>query len=215
MESRNLQSEIVNRGALFLDRDGTIIHDKHYLADPAGVELIPGAAAALARARALGYLLFIVTNQSGIGRGMYTLDDVHRCNARMDELLLQAVPELARPSVPVLVSTGSKIENRASSPSSSPIFAGICIAPEAPEQSSPYRKPSPRYLLEMIAQHGLDPAHCYMVGDRSSDIDAGRNARIHPVAVCTGKHDAAGWAALALPGVPVYPSLVDFVATLR
>lgn len=187
MEIENRKSEIVNRRALFLDRDGTIIHDKHYLADPAGVELIPGVAAALARARALGYLLFIVTNQSGIGRGLYTLDDVHRCNARMDELL----------GLPL------------------PIFAGICIAPEAPEQPSPYRKPSPAYILEMIAQHGLDPAHCYMVGDRQSDIDAGRNAHIHPVAVCTGKHDAAGWAALALPGVPVYPSLVEFVATLR
>ena len=66
--------------ALFLDRDGTLILDKHYLADPAGVELIPGVAAALSRARSLGYRVFILTNQSGIGRGLYTLDAVHRCN---------------------------------------------------------------------------------------------------------------------------------------
>jgi D-glycero-D-manno-heptose 1,7-bisphosphate phosphatase len=58
----------VNR-ALFLDRDGTLIVDKVYLADPAGVELIPGAAEGLARARALGFGLFLFTNQSGIGRG--------------------------------------------------------------------------------------------------------------------------------------------------
>lgn len=172
--------------ALFLDRDGTIILDKHYLADPAGVELIPGVAAALARARSLGYKLFILTNQSGIGRGMYTMDEVHRCNDRMDELL--GLPR--------------------------PIFDGVCIAPEAPDQPSEYRKPSPRYIFEMIKEHDLDPAHCWMVGDRESDIQAGLNAHVHPVAVCTGKHDAAGWAKLAIPGVPVYHSLVEFVATL-
>lgn len=173
--------------ALFLDRDGTLILDKHYLADPAGVELIPGVAAALTRARSLGYKLFILTNQSGIGRGMYTLDDVHRCNDRMDELL--GLPR--------------------------PIFDDICIVPEAPDQPSLYRKPSPRYLVETIARHRLDPAHCWMVGDRESDIQSGLQAAIHGVAVCTGKHDAAGWTKLALPGVPIFPSLVEFVATLR
>lgn len=172
--------------ALFLDRDGTIILDKHYLSDPAGVELIPGVAAALARARALGYRLFILTNQSGIGRGTYTLNDVHRCNERMDELL--ALPR--------------------------PIFDGICIVPETPDQPSLYRKPSPRYLVETIDRHQLDPAQCWMVGDRTSDIETGLNAKIRAAAVCTGKLDAAGWAALALPGVPVFPSLVEFVATL-
>ena len=173
--------------ALFLDRDGTLIHDKHYLADPAGVELLPGVVAALVRARALGYRLFILTNQSGIGRGMYSLDDVHRCNDRMDELL--GLPR--------------------------PIFAGICIAPEGPDQPSLYRKPSPAYILESIARHDLDPAHCWMVGDRESDIRSGLGANIHAVAVCTGKHDAAGWAALAIPGVPVFANLLEFVATLR
>jgi len=76
----------VNR-ALFLDRDGTLIVDKVYLADPAGVELIPGAAAGLGRARSLGYKLFLFTNQSGIGRGYHTLADAERVNARMEELL--------------------------------------------------------------------------------------------------------------------------------
>ncbi len=73
--------------ALFLDRDGTLIIDKVYLADPAGVELIAGAAESLARARALGFLLFLFTNQSGIGRGYHTIEATHRVNARMSELL--------------------------------------------------------------------------------------------------------------------------------
>ena len=172
--------------ALFLDRDGTLILDKHYLADPAGVELIPGAAAALHRARSLGYALFLFTNQSGIGRGLYTLDQAISVNVRMEEML--GLPR--------------------------PIFDDICIAPEAPDQPSRYRKPSPHYLLERIAAHGLDPAHCWMVGDRESDIDAGLNARINVAAVCTGKHDAAGWAPYAAKGVPVFADFPAFVATL-
>jgi D-glycero-D-manno-heptose 1,7-bisphosphate phosphatase len=172
--------------ALFLDRDGTIIFDKHYLADPAGVELIPGVAAALRRARELGYALFLFTNQSGVARGLHTLDDVHRCNRRMEELLALPLP----------------------------LFTDMCIATEGPEIADGYRKPSPRYILESIPRHRLDPQHCWMVGDRLGDVDAGLNAGIHAVAVCTGKHTAAEWAALARPA-PVFPSLVEFVATLR
>jgi len=204
VEIENQKSKIENSTrALFLDRDGTLILDKHYLADPAGVELIPGVAAALTRARALGYKLFILTNQSGIGRGLYSLADVHRCNDRMDELLRSEWTD--RPAPDSARGTGVPPV----------IWDDICIAPEAPDQPSLYRKPSPAYILEMIARHGLDPAHCYMLGDRQSDIDAGRHAHIHPIAVCTGQHDAAGWAALALPDVPVFPSLAEFVATLR
>lgn len=181
-----LQSNSGGR-ALFLDRDGTIIPDKHYLADPAGVELLPGVAAALGRARDLGYRLFLFTNQSGVARGYFTLDDVHRCNARMEELI--GLP--------------------------APLFTDICIATEGPNDPPLYRKPSPRFILESIARHGLDPRHCWMVGDREGDIDAGLNAHIRSVAVCSGKHDAAGWAAVGRPGVPIFPSLVEFVASLR
>lgn len=173
--------------ALFLDRDGTLIYDKHYLADPAGVELIPGVAAALQRARGLGYKLFIHTNQSGIARGMYTLDDVLRCNARMEELL--GLP--------------------------SPIFDDICIAPEGPDDVVQYRKPSPRFVQESIQRHALDPRQCWMVGDREADIETGRNAGIRSAAVCTGKHTAAAWAAFGLTDVPVFPSFVEFVASLE
>lgn len=172
--------------ALFLDRDGTLIFDKHFLADPEGVELIPGTAAALRRARELGYALFLHTNQSGIGRGLHTLDDVHRCNHRMEELIGLAPP----------------------------LFAEICIAPEMPDEPSLYRKPSPRFILESMEKYRLDPAQCWMVGDRPGDVETGINARIHAAAVCTGKRDAAAWQALAIPGVPVFPRFADFVASL-
>jgi len=185
-ESRIENAPAAGRRALFLDRDGTIIFDRDYLADPAGVELVPGAAGALRRARALGYLLFLFTNQSGIGRGLHTIEDTHRCNARMNELLdLGPAP-----------------------------FAGLCIAPEAPDQPSLYRKPSPRFILEMIAQHALDPAQCWMIGDRESDLDAGLAAGIRSAAVCTGKYDAAAWAPRLRPGVPLFADLAAFVAAL-
>lgn len=172
--------------ALFLDRDGTLIVDKVYLADPAGVELIPGAAGGLRRARALGYKLFLFTNQSGIGRGLHTLEDTHRVNARMEELL--ALP--------------------------SPAFDAICIAPEAPGQPVVYRKPSPKFILEMIAQHGLDPAQCWMVGDSAADIGAARAAGIRPALVRTGKVDPRTLPEVAAHGLPVFETFAEFAKTL-
>jgi D-glycero-D-manno-heptose 1,7-bisphosphate phosphatase len=173
--------------ALFLDRDGTLIVDKHYLADPAGVELIPGVPEALRRAKELGYQLFLFTNQSGIARGLYTMDDVHRCNDRMEELI--GLPR--------------------------PLFTAICIAPEGPDDPQQYRKPSPRFILESIARHGLDRAQCWMVGDREGDIQAGLGAGVRSAALCTGKFDAAAWAASAHPGVPVFHNFAEFVASLE
>ncbi|NBQ57513.1 MAG: HAD-IIIA family hydrolase [Opitutaceae bacterium] len=172
--------------ALFLDRDGTIIVDKHYLADPAGVELIPGVSSALQRARELGYKLFLFTNQSGIGRGLYTLEDTLLVNARMETLLALA----------------------------SPLFTDLCIAPEAPDQPSLYRKPSPRFIQEMIAAHDLEPAKCAMIGDRPSDAQAGLNAGVRSIAICTGEHTAETWRQHALPGIEIHADLAAFVATL-
>ena len=192
MSGPNPKSPTPNAGperasrALFLDRDGTLIVDKVYLADPAGVELIPGAADALRRARALGYKLFLFTNQSGIGRGYHTLEDTRRVNARLEELL--GPPR--------------------------PAFDGICIAPEAPDQPAVYRKPSPKYVLEMVAQHGLDPAQCYMVGDSAADIQTARNAGIHAVVVRTGKVAPDTLPEVARHHVPVFASFAAFVATL-
>lgn len=176
-----------SRKALFLDRDGTLILDKHYLADPAGVEIIPGAPEALRRARAIGYQLFLFTNQSGIGRGMYTLEDTLRCNARMEELI--GLP--------------------------TPLFTDVCIAPEAPDQPQQYRKPSPRFIHESIARHALDPGQCWMVGDNMADVQAGQNAGIRVAAVCTGKIAAAKWAELAVPDLTVFSTLLDFVSHLE
>jgi D-glycero-D-manno-heptose 1,7-bisphosphate phosphatase len=172
--------------ALFLDRDGTLIIDKVYLADPAGVELIPGAVEGLQRARALGYKLFLFTNQSGIARGFHTLDDTLRVNARMEQLLGLAPP----------------------------VFDDVCIAPEMPGQPSLYRKPSPRFILEKIAQHQLDPSRCWMVGDSAADIGAGLGAKINVAAVRTGKIDPGTLPEIVAGRVPVFRNFGEFAATL-
>lgn len=172
--------------ALFLDRDGTLIIDKVYLADPAGVELFPGVADALARVRSLGYKLFLFTNQSGIGRGLHTLEDTHRVNARMEEML--GLPR--------------------------PIFDDIRIAPEGPGEQLVYRKPSPRFILESIATYKLDPTQCWMVGDSAADIGAGLAAKIKVAALLTGKIDPRGLPEVAVHKIPVFPNFPAFAATL-
>ncbi len=172
--------------ALFLDRDGTLIVDKVYLADPAGVELIPGVAAALRRARSLGYQLFLFTNQSGIGRGYHTLADTERVNARLEELL--GLP--------------------------APVFDGICIAPERSDQPPVYRKPSPRFILETVAARRLDPADCWMVGDSAADLGAAAAAGIRAAAVRTGKIDPQILPEVAAGRVPLFADLPAFVASL-
>jgi D-glycero-D-manno-heptose 1,7-bisphosphate phosphatase len=177
----------LKRRGIFLDRDGTLILDKHYLADPAGVELIAGVPEALQRAKALGYELFLFTNQSGIGRGIYTLDDTLRCNARMEELI--GLP--------------------------APLFADVCIAPEAPDQPQQYRKPSPRFILESMERHGLDPAETWMVGDNKADVAAGNAAGVSVAVVCTGKFTTEEWAAQGIPRAAIFADLLAFVRSLE
>src|SRR5206468_3216649 len=74
--------DFMNR-AVFLDRDGTIVVEKNYLSSPDQVEILPGVPGALKKLQDAGFKLFIVTNQSGIGRGYYTIQDMHRVNARL------------------------------------------------------------------------------------------------------------------------------------
>jgi D-glycero-D-manno-heptose 1,7-bisphosphate phosphatase len=145
--------------AIFLDRDGTLIINRHYLADPAGVELLPGVADTLRRLLSDGYMLFLFTNQSGVGRGMFTLETVHRCNQRMIELL----------DLPA------------------PAFTEICIAPESPDMPAVYRKPAPRFILETIAKYSLAPDKVWMVGDSANDALAGLNAGVRAVLVHGGE----------------------------
>jgi len=136
--------------AVFLDRDGTLIVEKHYLHRPEDVEIFPGAGAALRRLADAGFMLIVVTNQSGIGRGYFTLADAERVNQHVAR-------EFARDGVH---------------------FAKTYIAPEAPDQPSRGRKPLPQFLLDAREEFGLDLAQCFMVGDKLIDLECGWNAGV-------------------------------------
>lgn len=136
--------------AVFLDRDGTINIEKRYLADPAKLELFPDCVPALKALIEAGYLLFIVTNQSGIGRGYYTLEDMHSVNDRLLKLL---EPDGIR-------------------------FERIYFAPEHPDEDSPGRKPSPQFLLDASAEFDVNLSDSFMIGDKLSDLQCGWNAGV-------------------------------------
>ncbi len=149
----------MNTSALFLDRDGTLILDKHYLSNPADVQLIDGVGDSLRVAKEKGYRIFLFTNQSGIGRGYFTEKETVACNDRMLEMM----------ELPF------------------DFFDDVCIAPETPDEPSDYRKPSPLFINEMVEKFSLSKEDCWMVGDRLSDLEAGLNAAINSVFVKTGK----------------------------
>lgn len=140
-------------GAFFFDRDGTLIKDVGYLHDPALVELLPGVKETLHKLRRDGYLLFLFTNQSGVARGYFGMDAVQAVNDRLSSLLGD----------------------------STVFFDGVCIAPEHPDEPPVYRKPCPRYILETLQTFNLPKEKCVMVGDRTSDLQAGLNAGIRSV----------------------------------
>ena len=144
--------------ALFLDRDDTLVYDEGYMSRPEQLVLLPGVSEALSRARAAGCKLFLLTNQSGIGRGYYTMADAEACNRRLERLLFGE--------------TGA--------------FDGICIAPERPDEPSRYRKPSPAYVLERMEANGLRPEDCLVVGDKVSDLACGVAAGVSAALVARG-----------------------------
>ena len=136
--------------AVFLDRDGTLIVDKDYLRRPEEVIIFPGAGAALKKLQNAGFLLFIVSNQSGVGRGLFTVADVENVHAHLQR-------EFAREGVH---------------------FQKIYFAPEAPEQPSRGRKPSPQFLFDARGEFDLDLSRSFIIGDKLSDLECGWNAGV-------------------------------------
>jgi D-glycero-D-manno-heptose 1,7-bisphosphate phosphatase len=136
--------------AVFFDRDGVLIEEKHYLHKPEDVAVFPGVGEALQRFQDAGFTLFIVTNQSGVGRGYFTMADVEKVHQRLlDDL---------RPF-------GVRFEK-------------IYVAPEAPDQPSHGRKPSPAFLRDAAAEFEVDLAKSYMIGDKLIDLECGWNAGV-------------------------------------
>ncbi|MDB6123919.1 MAG: D-glycero-D-mannoheptose,7-bisphosphate phosphatase [Pedosphaera sp.] len=136
--------------AIFLDRDGTLIEDKDYLHRLEEVVIFPGTTAALRQLQEAGFALFMVTNQSGVGRGYFTLADVEKVHQHL-------LREFAREGVR---------------------FEKIYIAPEAPDKPSRGRKPSPQFLFDARDEFGLDLSRSYIIGDKLIDLECGWNAGV-------------------------------------
>jgi D-glycero-D-manno-heptose 1,7-bisphosphate phosphatase len=141
--------------ALFLDRDGTLIDDTGYLGDPEGVRVLPGVPDALRALSAAGFRLLVVTNQSGIARGRYTLERYLEVAARVED---------------VLRDEGVAIE--------ASYFCPYHPDGTVPEYAREHedRKPGPGMWLRAAAERGIDLASSYSVGDGERDVVAGKRA---------------------------------------
>lgn len=167
----------------FLDRDGTIIREEHYLRDPARVALETGAAEGLRRLSRAGFRLVVVSNQSGIGRGLLSEADVSAVNARLADLLAVEGVEIA----------------------------SWHYCPHEPDAGCACRKPAPGLFLAAEALCPVDWARSFMVGDKPSDVEAGFLLGMKAVLVTTGHGDRhVSWARAA--GVPIAGGLDDIAA---
>lgn len=132
------------RRAVFLDRDGTIIEDTGYLKDPERMRLLPGAADAIARLNSRGLLAVVVTNQSGIARGLLSEEDYRATERRLDQLL---------------AASGARVD-------------GHFHCPHLPEITGPCncRKPGTLLYRQAAERFGIDLQHSWWVGDRARDV---------------------------------------------
>lgn len=148
-----------------IDRDGTINVERDYLSDPAGLELIPGAIAGLRLLKGLGLGLAVITNQSGIARGYFTLDTLDAIHRRLQEML---------------GAEGITLD-------------GVYICPHGPGETCDCRKPLPGMALQAAAELGFDLTQAFVIGDKAADVDLGRAVGATSILVRTGygrEHEA-------------------------
>ncbi len=146
--------------AIFFDRDGTLIFDKVYLNDPDHVEYLPGVFTALRNLKKAGYIFIVVTNQSGVARGIVDLKNIELIHEKLRF-------DFAK----------NDIE-----------FAGFYFAPHSVESNHHTRKPNPGMLEIASKDHAIDLSKSWMVGDRMTDVEAGRRAGTRSVLLAGVDH---------------------------
>ncbi len=156
-----------------MDRDGTLNPDLHYLKDAARLELFRGVGEALRLIREHGELVVCVTNQSGVERGLYSVEDVERIHGRLNELLGAA---------------GARVD-------------AFYYCPHTPEHGCACRKPGTELFERARHELGIDLATSAIVGDRRVDIAAGRRLGLLTALVRTPGHEAEVDAEMAANGV--------------
>ncbi len=160
--------------AVFVDRDGTIIEDRDYCSDPNDVKVFPGVPEALRRLKSNGFKIIIITNQSGIGRGLLTLEQYRTVETE------------------VLGQLGASV------------IDATYFCPDLPGQHSICRKPAPGMIIEATREHQIDLSRSFLVGDKEIDIECAHNAGVRSIRVKTGPQrnatdSKADWIAQDLP----------------
>ena len=189
--------DFAGRPALFLDRDGVIVEDTHYLGRPEEMRMLAGAAGAIAQCNGLGVPVVLVSNQSGIARGLYDWKGFAAVQAALADALTQA---------------GARLDA---------VFACAHHADgQAPFDIAdhPWRKPNPGMIITAGERMKLDLARSWIVGDRASDIAAGLAARLAGGVLISARDDDPELQAAALASkqfaVDITASLADAVALL-
>ena len=142
--------------AVFLDRDGTIMHDVPYCSDPAKVRVFDDVRDALNRLKNAGFKIFIITNQSGIGRGYFKQADYDAVAREVERQIGAGVID------------------------------GTYFCPDAPDAATSRRKPAPGMVLEAARDHSIDLSRSFFIGDKRIDAECGRNAGTRTVLVESG-----------------------------
>lgn len=148
----------IKKPAAFLDRDGTIIFDKHYLSSPDQIKLYKNAAESINKLRKAGFKIIVVTNQSGIGRGMFTEKDLEKINKKFIKMLKEC---------------GAKVD-------------GLYYCPHIDEDNCDCRKPKTGMALQAAKEHNIDFSRSYTVGDSIRDYMLGHNLGAKGILVLTG-----------------------------
>jgi D-glycero-D-manno-heptose 1,7-bisphosphate phosphatase len=164
--------------AVFLDRDGTIMHDADYCSRPDQVEVFDGVTAALQRLKNAGYKIIVITNQSGIGRGFFSEEQYRAVEA---EVSRQVGKDL---------------------------IDATYFCPDVPGQPSKCRKPAPEMVLHAAREHDLDLSRSFLIGDKEIDAECAHNAGVRAIRVRTGfdkmtDGSCADWVAEDLPTAAV------------
>ena len=148
---------------VFIDRDDTIMEDCGYCSDPKDVKVFPGVPEALRRLKSNGFKLIIITNQSGIGRGFFTVEQYRAVEAE------------------VLRQLGSGL------------IEATYFCPDVPGQQSTHRKPAPGMIVDAARDHQIDLSHSFLIGDKEIDVECAHNAGVRAIRVRTGvQGDMAG-----------------------
>lgn len=154
---------------VILDRDGTIVIDRNYLCDAAGLQFLPGAIEGLRSMHEQGYRLIVITNQSGVGRGMFSLEALQLMNLRLQQMIEDQ---------------GARLER-------------VYFCPHRPEEHCLCRKPNTQLLWEAAAELGFEPSQAVVIGDKDSDVEFGK--RVGAVTMLVTPRDALGQSPASRP----------------